>query len=75
MNLVNFPKVRIQKYDEGFCVEIEQISFWGKKTWVHIISVFGFSDLPWYYKTYDMALNEAKKLFGWDLIENSESHD
>lgn len=68
MHLTNFPNVRIYKYPQGFAVEMQFKTWYGKKYWKHIISVSGMPDEPWYYNSFDMALSEAKKFFGWDLI-------
>lgn len=77
MHLVNFPKIRIQEYPRGFVVEIQHKNLFGEKYWKHIISVSGISNQPWYFSSKDIAIEEAKKLFGWDLIigtaENSQN--
>ena len=72
MNLVNFPKVRIKRYDLGYVVEVQKRTWYGLKHWTHIISVSGMESQPWYYKDYDIALQEAEKLFRWDLIYYSD---
>lgn len=61
-------KVRIKEYPKGFVVEVKvSRAFWGYK-WTHLISVSGMRDEPWYFRTQEGALEEAKKLFGWDLL-------
>jgi len=73
MHLTNFSKVRIKKHHEtGFSVQMQFKTWYGKKYWKHIISVSGMPDEPWYFNSYEMALNEAKKYFGWDLILGTE---
>jgi hypothetical protein len=68
MNLVNFPKVRIKRYDLGYVVEVKKRTWYGLRYWKHIISAAGIESEPWYYKDYDIALQEAVQLFKWDLI-------
>lgn len=63
MNLVNFPNIRIKEYLDGWVVEIQKTKWYGKKYWVHIIPVYGIWSKPWYFKTYESAINEATKLF------------
>ena len=72
MWLTNFPKVRIQEYPKGFVVEIQKRTWYGKKYWTHIISVSGIADEPWYFKTYDYALENAIRYFRWDVMIDSE---
>jgi len=67
MHLVNMPKVRVKKYPRGWVVEREFKTWYGKKYWKHIESVSGIDTQPWYYKTMDIAVEEAKKHFAWDL--------
>ena len=73
MHLDNFPKVRIKFYDYrgGYAVEIQKKTWYGKKYWTHIIAYSGMQDKPFYYKSYDSALEMATKFFKWDLIINS----
>lgn len=62
-------KVRIKEYPKGFVVEIKVYKgiFRGYQ-WTHLISVSGIDSEPWYYDDLDMAVKEARKLFGWDLL-------
>ena len=71
MHLINFPPVRVQKYPQGYSVEIEKKTWYGKKYWVHIISYYGRPDKPYYYLDFDMAVKEAKRMFSWDIISQS----
>lgn len=67
MHLINMPKVRVKKYPRGWVVEREFKTWYGKRYWKHIEAVSGIDSQPWYYKTMDIAVDEAKKHFGWDL--------
>lgn len=67
MHLSNFPKIRLKEYPRGWIVEIQKRTWFGKRYWTHIISVAGIEKEPWYYSTMDIAVEEAKKNFGWDL--------
>jgi hypothetical protein len=67
MHLVNFPKVRIKKYDQGYSPEIQKTTWYGKTYWVHIISVSGIDNLPWYYKNKEDAINAVLKYIDWDI--------
>lgn len=75
MHLVNFPKVRVKEHPKGWAVEIQHKKWYGKKYWIHIESVSGMRDEPWYYKTMDIAVEEAKKHFGWDLYHGYAKHN
>jgi hypothetical protein len=68
MHLVNFPKVKVKKYPQGYAVEIQLKKWWGKKYWRHIVSVSGMSDVPWYYQNEDVAVEEVSKHFKWDIL-------
>jgi len=68
MHLVNI-KIRVKKYPEGWVVE--RASF---NKWLHVISVSGIKEQPWYFKTKEVAIEEFKKLSEWDLIENTTSN-
>lgn len=75
MHLENI-KVRVQKYDKGYSVEIQKektfMLFWKTKYWIHIESVSGMHDKPWYYSTKEIAISEAVKHFEWDLLYYSK---
>lgn len=75
MHLVNFPKLRIKKYDQGYCPEILVRQWYGLNRWKHIISVAGMEYAPWYFKTYQDAIGEAKIFFGWDLLRGYSQHN
>jgi hypothetical protein len=72
MSLVNFPKVRVKEYPEGFAVEIQCKTWYGRKYWKHIISAAGLYDLPWHYKRKEMAISEAARLFDLHIIRCSK---
>lgn len=75
MHLINFPNVRVKKYPKGWVVEAQHKTWYGKRYWKHIISVAGINEEPWYYKTMDDAVNEAKLKFGWDLYHGYALYD
>jgi len=60
MWLVNFPKVRVKKYPKGYVVETKKSTWYGHKYWVHIESVTGIEDKPWYYDSEGMAISEPQ---------------
>ena len=68
MHFENFPKVRVKQYSQGWVVEIQKKTWYGKKYWTHIVSVAGIEKRPWYYSSMSIAVDEAKKMFGWDLF-------
>jgi len=65
-------KVRAKQYPKGWAVEIETTkrTWYGirKKRWEHLISVSGMDTVPWYYDTKERAIEQAVKLFEWDLL-------
>jgi len=68
MHLRNLD-IRIKQYPRGYVVERKVYNGWFKpKKWEHLISVSGIDDMPWYYTTHQNALDQAKLLFGWDLL-------
>lgn len=68
-------EVRVKKYPKGWVVETKK-PYWNifgiKYKWIHIISVSGMKDEPWYYKDRDMAVKQAAKYLEWDLLINSK---
>ena len=71
MWLVNLSEIRIHKYPKGWVVETQKKTWYGKKYWLHIISVAGIEDEPYYFQSYQFALDEAIKYFRWDLMKCS----
>lgn len=61
---------RVKEYHKGWVVEVKKRKWYGKYYWTHIESVSGMSKKPWYYKTKEIAISEAKKHFEWDLIKS-----
>lgn len=70
MFLVNISDVRIRKDAKGWVVETKKKYLLFSK-WVHIISVAGMNDKPWYFSTYKAAIDEATKLFKFSLIHGT----
>ena len=73
MWLTNIPKIRIRQSFYGWVVEVQKSKWYGKKYWVHIISVTGVPKEPYYFRTYSSALTESVKLFRWYLMDNAET--
>lgn len=66
MSLVNFPKVRIRKVDgKGFVAEVQR-----SLKWVHIISYYGIPRQPFYYQSYESAMEDLCKEIKWEIIKN-----
>jgi hypothetical protein len=61
---------RIKKYNEGYAVEVLKTTWYGKKYWIHCITYFGL-DTPFYYSTFESAIENACILFKRNLIKNS----
>lgn len=72
MFLCNFHKVRIHKYPKGWVVEIQKTTWFGRKYWVHLISVSGIESEPWYFSNYDFAQQEALNYFKYELIHGTQ---
>ena len=69
MWLVNMPKLRVvHQYAKGWVVEIQVNTWYGRKYWIHIESVSGMENEPWYYLTKEQAIEQAVKHFKWDLL-------
>jgi len=66
MNMENL-ELRIRKTKKGYVVETLEKTFW-KNKWVHVISYSGLPDSPFYFRTYEIALEELIKYLRWDLI-------
>lgn len=71
MNLINFPPVRVQKYPQGYTVEIQRKTWYGKKYWIHIIGYSGMPDEPYYYSDFNKAVEAGRKYFYWDLLRTN----
>ena len=72
MWLTNLQNIRMHKHLKGWVVEIQKKTWYGRKYWIHLISVAGIESEPWYFLTYDLALNEATKYFRWDLMKGTQ---
>lgn len=62
---------RIVKTPKGYRVDIQKSKwtlFGIKKYWTHFISYSGLSDHPFYYSTFDFALNDMLKEIKWQII-------
>lgn len=66
MWLINI-NVRVKQYPQGWVVEIQKSKWYGKKYWIHIISVSGIEKESWYYHSMEMAIEQAAKYLKWDL--------
>ena len=65
-------KFRIEKYNEGFVVEVLKSKWYGKKYWTHYISVSGMPSIPWYHSTFDYAMDSFHDDMKWKIISNSQ---
>lgn len=72
MWLTNLQNIRIHKYSKGWVVEIQKKTWYCRKYWIHLISVSGIESEPWYFSTYDFALDQATKYFRWDLMKGTQ---
>lgn len=64
--------IRVKKYPKGYAIEVEKeykSFFRTKKYWVHIISASGMRDVPWYYKSKEIAIEETLKYVKWTLFD------
>lgn len=66
---------RIKKYPKGFVVEIEKRKWWGKKYWTHFISVAGINIMPWYYKTFDAAIQGLQDEVKYQAYRNVRKYN
>lgn len=60
--------VRIKQYPKGWAIEIQKTKWYGRRFWIHLISVSGMDEVPWYYDTKEIAIEQAKQYLGWDLL-------
>ena len=72
MWLTNLQNIRMHNYPKGWVVEIQKQTWYGRKYWTHLISVSGIESEPWYFLSYDTALEEATKYFRWDLMKGTQ---
>lgn len=72
MWLTNLQNVRMHKYPKGWVVEIQKTTWYGRKYWTHLVSVAGIESEPFYFSTYDSALDETTKYFRWDLMKGTQ---
>ena len=62
---------RITKSELGFLVEIQKTKwtlFGLIKYWTHFISYAGVSEKPFYYSTFEIAINEMLKEIRWEVL-------
>ena len=64
-------KLRIIKTDKGYVTQVQKSKWYGKKYWTHFCSVSGMSHEPWYYSTFDYALDGLIKKVRWDTLSES----
>lgn len=63
--------LRIKEYEQGFLVEIQKTKWYGKKYWTFYSHYFGDKDSPFYYSTYEQALEFTLKEIKWKITDNS----
>lgn len=66
-------RFRIQKYQKGYVVEVEQITglIFKRKRWVHFVSVAGMPDEPWYHSSFDYAMMNLLDEVRWQTLRDS----
>lgn len=64
---------RIKKYPRGFVAEIQKRKWYGKKYWTHFISVAGIPSEPWYFSSYEFALDEMLYKIRQHVINYNEN--
>lgn len=72
MHLIGLPRIRIKQYPKGYVVEIQKRTWYGRKFWTHLISVAGMNSKPWFFNSYESALDEAVLYFKYDLMWGSQ---
>jgi hypothetical protein len=69
-------KFRIRGTQMGYVVEVQKYKWYGFiKYWTHYISVFGFYNEPWYFMTYEHALEELSLQVQKETIINSKKNN
>tara|TARA_R110000782_G_scaffold239320_1_gene325712 strand:- start:249 stop:470 length:222 start_codon:yes stop_codon:yes gene_type:complete len=66
-------KYRIKKYYKGWVVETEVKKWYGKKYWIHSISVAGINSEPWHFESYKTAYQSLRDELKWNVIRNSDA--
>lgn len=66
------PEFRIKEYPKGFVVEYYRKTLFGGK-WIHYISVAGIDDQPWYYSSFEMALDDMAIIIQRWTVRNSRN--
>lgn len=65
-------KFRIKHYSKGWVVEIQKTKWYGKKYWIHFISVAGIASMPWYHSTPEFAMDSLIYEIKRQTINNSK---
>ena len=63
---------RIVKTKKGYRVDIQKTKwtlFGLKKYWTHFVSYSGLPKHPFYYSTFEMAINEMLKEIKWEVTD------
>ena len=53
--------LRIKEYPDGWLVEIEKKTWYGRRYWTYLISARGLDSYPCFFKTYDAAMDNLLK--------------
>lgn len=61
---------RIKKHPQGWVVEIEKRTWYGRRYWTHFVSASGIDDKPWYYTTFDYALTGLQHEVEYQALRN-----
>ena len=63
------------KEGEGYSVEIKKKNWFGKAYWTHFISFYGNPTDPYYFSSYDSALNQLLFEIAHQCKNNSDYYD
>lgn len=74
MWLSNIGEIRIKEYPKGYVVEIQKKTWYRRRYWTHLISVYGIPSQPWYFSSFNSALHQATLYFEWDLIKGANGN-
>jgi hypothetical protein len=66
---------RIMHYPAGFVVEIHKTKWYGGKYWTHYISVTGLPTHPWYYTSFEFALQGLQSEIKYEIFRNVRKYN
>lgn len=62
---------RIKKHPGGYVVEVKKTTWYLRTYWIHFISVSGIPHQPWYFMTFDYAMQELLSEVKKETINNT----